>query len=83
MQAMTRADLLGFVEVKVGSLNVQVPIRASTPEPANEGPLARFVDEGGAYAIVVRGNTASQIMENAVREAAHDAERHLSRKLLN
>jgi hypothetical protein len=75
------SELLGFVELEVGSLAVQVPIRAA--EPATELPLASFETDGDACAILVRGDTSSKAVEVALRDAAHDAIRHLSRKLLN
>ncbi|MCC6557616.1 MAG: hypothetical protein IT372_32080 [Polyangiaceae bacterium] len=81
MQTLSEAEIVGFVELKVGSLDVQVPIRAA--EPASELPLASFETEGEAYAILVRGDTSSKAVETALRGAAQDAVRHLSRKLLN
>ena len=88
MQALSKSALLGFVELQVGSLAVQVPIRAadeSTPESATVEslPLASFTTEGDACAILVRGDTSSAQVEHAVREAAREAVVHLSRKLLN
>ncbi len=88
MQALSKSELVGFVEVKVGSRNVQVPVRSIDPqnEPF-EGPgplpLASFAVNGRAFAILVRGEPGSPAVETAVREAAHDAFRHLSRTLLN
>lgn len=86
MQALSQAELLGFVELQVGSLAVQVPIRAADPRPLEvpgSEPLASFAVEGDACAILVRGDTSNAQVEQAVREAAREAERHLSRKLLN
>ena len=83
MQVLTQRELLGFVEVQVGSKSVKVPICAAKHDDSAEAELARFVLEGDAYAIVVRGDSGSPVVERAVREAAHEAERHLSRKLLN
>jgi len=87
MHALSKSALLGFVELQVGSLAVQVPIRAADSEP--EGPttealpLASFATEGDGCVILVRGDTGNAEVENAVREAAREAVRHLSRKLLN
>ena len=81
MQTLTEAEIVGFVELKVGSMAVQVPIRAAEPE--GELPLASFETEGEAYAILVRGDTSSKAVETALRDAAHDAVKHLSKKLLN
>lgn len=89
MQSLARGELLGFVELQVGSIPVQVPIRAADPkgEPKGEGgtaaPVAAFEVEGDAYAIVVRGGASEQQVQRAVASAARDALRHLSRKLLN
>ena len=81
MQTLTKSELVGFVELLVGSLSVQVPVRAA--EPAQELPLASFETDGEACAILVRGDTSSKAVEVALRQAAQDAIRHLSRKLLN
>jgi hypothetical protein len=81
MQSISETEIVGFVELQVGSLNVQVPIRAA--KPVRELPLASFETEGEAYAILVRGDTSSKAVETALREAAQDAVKHLSRKLLN
>ena len=88
MHALSEAELLGFVELQVGSIAVQVPIRAAGPEHVVRDtsaplPLASFAIDGDACAILVRGDATSALVENAVREAAHEAVRHLSRKLLN
>jgi len=81
MHTLTKTELVGFMELQVGSLAVQVPIRASEPEPAL--PLASFEVEGDKCAILVRGDTASKAVERAMGEAAKLAVSHLSRKLLN
>jgi hypothetical protein len=85
MQVLTQAELLGFVEVRVGSITVQVPIRAASSIGSKEidSPVAKFVAEDDTYAILVQGDAASAPVQRAVREAAREAERHLSRKLLN
>lgn len=81
MPILSQSELVGFVELEVGSLAVQVPIRAA--EPANELPLASFEAEGDTCAILVRGDTSSKAVEVALRNAAQEAIKHLSRKLLN
>lgn len=95
MQSINDTEIVGFVELKVGSLAVQVPIRryndrsvalfgrTTGAKSASELPLASFETEGDAYAILVRGDTASKAVAAALQQAAHDAVRHLSRKLLN
>lgn len=90
MQTPFETELLGFVQLKVGSRDVQVPIRRETPAPigADDGPLeaaaaAHFLMEGDRYAIVVRGDVAQQSVSGAVQRAAEVALRALSRKLLN
>jgi len=84
MHSLSEAELVGFLELKVGSLAVQVPIRtADTSNDHGPQPLAQFATEGENCAILIRGEPTSMVVERAVREAAHDAERHLSRKLLN
>jgi len=86
MQMLPETKLVGYIELEVGSLEVQVPIRAAKSAAdldAGKRPLASFVTEGDAYAIVVRGDSTSAAVEGAVRVAAEEAVRHLSRKLLN
>ena len=85
MQSLGNNDLVGFVELQVGSLAVQVPIRhAKQEERGNVAlPLASFETEGDSYAILIRGEGNSHAVERAVREAAKQALVHLSRKLLN
>lgn len=85
MQTQGKTDLVGFVELKVGSLNVQVPIRsAKSTEPVDAAlPLASFEAEGKSCAILIRGDQTSRAVEKAVNEAAQEALVHLSRKLLN
>ncbi len=79
---MAAAELVGFVELKIGSLDVRVPLRKA-PEPTKETPLAVFQVEGNEYAIFVRDKDRSSPMMEAVEEACHEAVRHLSKKLLN
>ncbi|WP_437811453.1 hypothetical protein [Sorangium sp. So ce1078] len=81
MQNLSKSELVGFVELEVGSLAVQVPIRAA--EAATELPLASFEAEGDNCAILVRGDTSSKAVEVALRHAAQEAVKHLSKKLLN
>jgi hypothetical protein len=93
MQTQTKTQIVGFMELQVGSLAVQVPIR--TADPSNVGvnvgdppapaalPLASFEVEGDSYAILIRGDSSSKAVERAMGEAAKQAVVHLSRKLLN
>jgi hypothetical protein len=81
MQALTNNELVGFMELQVGSLAVQVPIRAADPTPAL--PLASFEVDGEGCAILIRGDSSSKAVERAMGEAAREAVQHLSRKLLN
>jgi hypothetical protein len=81
MQAQTKTQIVGFMELQVGSLAVQVPIRAAEPTAAL--PLASFEVEGESYAILIRGDSSSKAVERAMGEAAKQAVVHLSRKLLN
>lgn len=79
---IVQAELLGFVELKVGSMEVRVPVRKA-PEATGESPLAKFAMEGNAYAILVREKDESAPMMAAVEQACEDAVRQLSKKLLN
>ena len=79
---ITQAELVGFVELKIGSIDVRVPLR-QVAEPKQDTPLAVFYVEGNEYAIFVRGKDRSDPMMAAVEEASIEAVRHLSKKLLN
>jgi hypothetical protein len=81
MLSQTKTQIVGFMELQVGSLAVQVPIRAAEPLPTL--PLASFEVEGDSYAILIRGDSSSKAVERAMGEAAREAVLHLSRKLLN
>lgn len=81
MQTQTKTELVGFMELQVGSLAVQVPIRSANPEPAL--PLASFEVDGAGCAILIRGDSSSKAVERAMGDAAKQAVTHLSRKLLN
>jgi hypothetical protein len=87
MQSISEAELVGFLELQVGSLAVKVPVRAAGTAEEEEKmtalPLASFETEGTAFAILVRGDTSSKAVERAMRDAAQEAVRHLSKKLLN
>jgi hypothetical protein len=88
MNSLTEAELVGFLELQVGSLAVKVPVRAADQtdgsiEDRSGTPLASFETEGNTFAILVRGDTSSRAVERAMRDAAQVAVRHLSRKLLN
>jgi hypothetical protein len=77
-----QTELLGFVELKVGSMEIRVPVR-KIPEVTTESPLAKFAMEGNSYAILVRERDESAPMMAAVEEACEEAVRQLSKKLLN
>jgi len=81
MHTLTKTELVGFMELQVGSLAVQVPIRAAEPLPML--PLVSFEVEGDACAILIRGDSSSKAVERGMGEAAKQAVVHLSRKLLN
>ncbi len=87
MQSITEAELVGFLDLQVGSLAVKVPVRSAGAADESRAvaalPLASFEIEGNSFAIVVRGDTSSKAVERAMRQAAEAAMRHLSRKLLN
>jgi len=82
-----RQELLGFVELKVGSIEVRVPLRKMDAPPGADSPLdsplARFTMDGGSYAIMVRDKDESPPMMAAVERACEEAVRQLSKKLLS
>lgn len=82
MQTLSNNELMGYVELRVGSLKVEVPIRAARQGSSVE-PLAKFETDGDTFAILVCGDVSSKPVERAMQEAAAEAVRHLSRKLLN
>jgi hypothetical protein len=81
MQALDRR-VLGYIELEVGSLAVKVPVCEAGPDHEQSG-LAVLEANGRDCSIVVRGDTRSAARERAIHEAAEEAVRHLSRKLLN
>ena len=85
MQSFSKADLVGFLELQVGSMAVQVPIRHAEPALGSDGPipLATFEADGSNGTIVIRGDSTSRAVEKAVGEVAKEALAHLSRKLLS
>lgn len=88
MHVPSRSEVVGFVQLRVGSRDVQVPVRSLDPTIADdEGPgpfpLAAFTVEGRSFSIIVRGTPGTPDVERAVQAAARDALRHLSRTLLN
>ena len=82
MQTLSNTELMGYVELRVGSLKVEVPLRAPRRDPPVE-PLAKFETEGNKFAILVCGDVSSKPVEQAMQDAAAEAVRHFSRKLLN
>lgn len=76
------AEIVGFVEIKVGSFDVRVPLRVAPPE-VDDRPLAAFEVEGDRYAIIVREQSRDAAMMEAVEQASVEALQHLSRKMLN
>lgn len=82
MQSTRALGVLGYVEIEVGSKKIEVPIRSAQSDDAS-APLAKFEMDGDRYAIFVRDGVSSHIVERAVRKAAADALKTLSRKLLN
>jgi hypothetical protein len=81
MQALDR-KVLGYIELEVGSFAVKVPLCEAGPG-YDHSRLAVLEADGRDCAIVVHGATRSEAGERAIREAAEQAVRHLSRKLLN
>ncbi|MFO0550692.1 MAG: hypothetical protein U0271_20020 [Polyangiaceae bacterium] len=76
------AELVGFVELTVGSTEIKVPLRR-VRDPDADTPLAMFAMEGPSYAILVRDRNRSASMMEAVESACEEAVRQLSKKLLN
>ena len=85
MQTLSNNQLVGYVELRVGSLKVEVPIRAARQSGSfgSIEPLARFETDGNAFAILVSGDVSSKPVERAMQDAVAEAVRHFSRKLLN
>jgi hypothetical protein len=83
MHTLSKAELVGFVQLQLGSVAVQVPVRAVAPNEDAGLPLASFETEGDACAILIRGDRTSTAVESAMGFAVREAVKHLSRKLLN
>lgn len=75
MLTLQETELVGFVQLDLGSMSVRVPVRSADPEV--EQPLASFEAEGDVCAIVVRGDTSSKPVEDAMKQAVQDAARLL------
>lgn len=82
MVTTTKNELLGFVEIQVGSIPVRVPIKDAGPSNPGE-PIASVEMNGKDATILVHGDATSAPVRTAVGEAAEEALRLLSRKLLN
>ena len=73
--------LLGFVNLDLGGMHVQVPIRSA--EEDADAPLVSLECDGAQCQIVVRGDASSPAVGEAMPGVAAQAMRHLSHKLLN
>ena len=74
--------VVGFLEINLGRTKVKVPI-----QEANEGlgdkDAAFSADLKGGGAILVRDGAPQSDVQRAMTEAAQEACKHFSRKLLN
>lgn len=78
----SKQDVLGFVDIQVGSIPVRVPIVDAGPQEPG-APIASIDVNGSAVSIFVHGDATSRPVRDAVGEAAEEALKVLSRKLLN
>lgn len=77
--------LLGYVEVKVASRVFKLPVQAAPLPPGEEaGPKAGFFTEGTeAFGILVDANAPDGEQRATIERASAEAERYISRKVLN
>ena len=85
MIAQPDKKFIGYVDLNLGKQAVRVPIQEIDPlmEAARSAPLASFECQDGLCEILVRGDVRLAEVNQAVQDAAAEAVRHLSRKILN
>jgi hypothetical protein len=79
------ARLLGYVEVKVASQVFKLPVQAA-PVESGEGSQAKtgFLSEGtDGFAILIDATASDREQQAAIVRASEEAERFISRKVLN
>jgi hypothetical protein len=76
---------LGFVDLDLGSSAVRVPVQAVDPlqESSTQAPLVSFECEGDVCEFLVRGDASSEAVNQSLQNAAVEALRLLSRRMLN
>lgn len=81
----SRPRLLGYVELKVASQVFKLPVQAAA-ESAGEGTSGKtgFLSEGtNGYSILIDATASDGDQEAAIARASAEAERFISRKVLN
>lgn len=76
---------LGFVDLDLGRRAVRVPVQAVNPldESATQAPLVSFEYDGDNCEFLVRGDASSEAVNQSLQNAAVEALRLLSSKILN
>lgn len=72
---------VGFLEITLGRTRVRVPVHES--EGLGDQIATFATDATGAGMILVRDGVPEKEVERAMSDAARDAAKHFSRKLLN
>ncbi len=81
----TGTRLVGYVEVKVGTTVVTVPVQEADYDRDSDtiAPGGLFQDEAGAFGILVDSAAPPDVVKERIAEAAEEAARILARKHLN
>jgi hypothetical protein len=83
--AIPEGRVLGYVRVQVASRVYELPVRAATlARPDGSTLQPGFVaDDRDQYGIVVDRDASDADVQATIAKASADAERHISRKVLN
>jgi Ribonuclease G/E len=73
---------VGFLEINLGRTKVKVPIQEAQ-EGLGDKDAAFATDLSGAGVILVRDGASEKAVERAMSNAAREACKHFSQKLLN
>lgn len=73
---------VGFLEINLGRTKVKVPIREAH-DGLGDKDATFATDTSGAGMILVRDGATEKDVERAMSDAAREACKHFSRKLLN
>ncbi|APS00082.1 hypothetical protein [Pajaroellobacter abortibovis] len=78
-------QLVGYIQVHVGSRMIALPVQAASLSPDEIGrtPGGFFIDATGQCGILVDHDASAPEIEEQIVRASCDAARHIARKFLN